>query len=249
MLNAFIIIELAFALAAFILLFFINAPYGRYVRKGWGPAIPARFGWMIMELPAFVVIGCLVLANIPKAGAYGLFFLVMWETHYFYRVFVYPFLLTSPGKPFPLILVVFALCFNTINGAANGLALVDKGYFYAETGWMAVPRFWAGILLFTTGFVIHAHSDRVLRTLRRRGEGEYLVPHGGLFRRVSSPNYLGEMVEWTGFAIATWSLAGLAFALFTIANLLPRAISNHRWYRRTFADYPKERKILLPFVW
>ena len=226
----------------FFLLFFITAPYGRHVRKGWGPTIPARFGWMIMESPAFFVIGYPVIANLPKAGAYGLFFLLMWEAHYFYRVFVYPFLLTSPKKPFPILLAGMAICFNTVNGAANGLALVDKG-------WIADPRLWVGVFLFVAGFGMHAYSDRVLRKLRHRGNGEYLIPQQGLFRLVSNPNYLGEMVEWIGFAVATWSLAGLAFALFTIANLLPRAVSNHKWYQRTFADYPKERKILVPGVW
>jgi hypothetical protein len=51
---------------------------------------------------------------------------------------------------------------------------------------------------------------------------------------------------WTGWAVATWSLAGLSFALFTAANLIPRAVSHHRWYRRTFADYPRRRKAVIP---
>jgi protein-S-isoprenylcysteine O-methyltransferase Ste14 len=75
-----------------------------------------------------------------------------------------------------------------------------------------------------------------------------VIPRGGLFRWVSAPNYLGEMMEWVGFAIATWSLAGAAFAVWTIANLLPRAVSNHRWYRSKFADYPPERRALIPWI-
>jgi len=43
--------------------------------------------------------------------------------------------------------------------------------------------------------------------------------------------------------------AGLAFAVWTIANLAPRARSNHKWYRETFPDYPENRKALLPGVW
>lgn len=100
--------------------------------------------------------------------------------------------------------------------------------------------------MFVAGFVIHAHSDTLLRHLQR---GEYVVPGGGMFRFVSSPNYFGEMVEWTGWAVATWSVAGLAFAVFTIANLLPRAVSDHRWYQKTFSEYPADRKILIPFLW
>ena len=73
-------------------------------------------------------------------------------------------------------------------------------------------------------------------------------PFGGLYRWVSCPNYLGEILEWSGWALATWSWPGLAFAVFTFANLAPRALSTHRWYRETFADYPPERKALVPFV-
>ena len=31
-------------------------------------------------------------------------------------------------------------------------------------------------------------------------------------------------------------LGGLAFCVFTAANLIPRARSNHRWYREKFPD-------------
>jgi hypothetical protein len=44
---------------------------------------------------------------------------------------------------------------------------------------------------------------------------------------VSCPNYLGEILEWIGWAIATWSLAGWVFAIWTMANLAPRAFTNH----------------------
>ena len=30
----------------------------------------------------------------------------------------------------------------------------------------------------------------------------------------------------------------------TIFNLLPRAISHHKWYKEKFEDYPKEGKII-----
>jgi protein-S-isoprenylcysteine O-methyltransferase Ste14 len=65
---------------------------------------------------------------------------------------------------------------------------------------------------------------------------------------VSSPNYLGEIVQWTGWAIATWSLGGLAFALYTAANLAPRALDNHRWYQDHFDDYPPRRRALIPYL-
>ncbi len=71
---------------------------------------------------------------------------------------------------------------------------------------------------------------------------------GGLFELVSTPNYFGEIVQWIGWAVMTWSLAGLSFALFTVANLLPRGIGHHRWYREHFEDYPDRRRAIVPFI-
>ncbi len=75
------------------------------------------------------------------------------------------------------------------------------------------------------------------------------MPRGGLYAFISCPNYFGEIVEWTGWAIATWSVAGASFALWTAANLIPRARAHHRWYREQFADYPAERRAVLPFFY
>ncbi len=96
------------------------------------------------------------------------------------------------------------------------------------------------------GFSAHVAADSRLRRLRPSG---YVIPQGGLFRWVSCPNYLGEIVEWSGWALATWSLPGLAFALWTAANLAPRALAHQRWYRERFADYPPERRVLVPGIW
>jgi hypothetical protein len=47
----------------------------------------------------------------------------------------------------------------------------------------------------------------------------------------------------------TWSLAGVAFALWTACNLIPRAKVTHEWYLNKFDDYPKERRALIPFIY
>ncbi|MEJ2006114.1 MAG: methyltransferase, partial [Cyclobacteriaceae bacterium] len=74
-------------------------------------------------------------------------------------------------------------------------------------------------------------------------------PEGGLFRWVSCPHYFGEILEWSGWAVLTWSLPGFAFALFTFANLAPRAIAHHRWYKEKYENYPANRKALIPLIW
>lgn len=51
-----------------------------------------------------------------------------------------------------------------------------------------------------------------------------------------------------GFALCSWSLAGLFIFLVSAGNLVPRAFATHRWYRARFPDYPQERRALVPFL-
>ena len=104
----------------------------------------------------------------------------------------------------------------------------------------------AGTTLFAVGLFITVQSDTILRSLRTPGDSQYRIPQGGFFRWVSCPNYFGELLEWTGWALLTWSLPGLVFAAWTAANLIPRALSHHRWYRQTFPEYPAGRKAVIP---
>ena len=76
----------------------------------------------------------------------------------------------------------------------------------------------------------------------------YYLPEGGLYDLVSSPNYLGEILEWSGWAIATWSMPGLLFALGAVGCIGVRSIHTHKWYKDCFEDYPKSRKALIPFI-
>lgn len=78
---------------------------------------------------------------------------------------------------------------------------------------------------------------------------EYQIPCGGMYELISCPNYLGETIEWIGYAITTGSIAGTAFAFYTFANLAPRAHQHHQWYQEHFPDYPVNRKAYIPYIW
>jgi 3-oxo-5-alpha-steroid 4-dehydrogenase 1 len=227
---------------------FIAAPYGRHSRKGWGPTVDNRLGWVIMEAPAALVFAAFFLLGEEPHTATALVFLVLWEVHYLHRAFVYPLGLRGKDKRMPLVVAGSALLFNAVNGYLNGRYLFSLSGGY-PTGWLTDVRFLAGLALFLTGYLVNRWADRVLRNLRQPGECDYRIPHRGLYRWVSCPNYLGEIVTWTGWAVATWSLPGLAFAFWTVANLAPRARAHHRWYRERFPDYPPERRALLPGLW
>ena len=231
----------------FTLLFFFTAPYGRYFRQGWGPSVTARAGWMLMEAPAVLVIGFIVVSSGRDVGALALLLLGLWEIHYLYRTCLFPVLMRGSSKRFPLLLVAFAFIFNSLNGYANGMFLAAP-VSAAAGSFLSSLRACIGIALFAAGFLTHVWADRDLRRLRGPGEIGYKIPRGGLWEYVASPNYFGEITQWCGWALATWSLPGLGFAVFTIANLVPRAWANRRWYQDTFDDYPRERKSVIPFV-
>jgi len=232
---------------SFVVLLLIVAPYGRHNRGGWGPQISATVGWVVMEAPAPLFFALLFVFGSRTGSPVAAVFLAMWLLHYVNRAFVFPFRRRGSGKQMPLTILAMALLFNGINVYINGRYLFALAPEYT-LAWLSDPRFVIGACLFLVGFAMNQHADQVLFRLRKPGEGGYKVPLGGMYRYVSCPNYLGEILEWTGWAVATWSVPGLAFAVWTFANLAPRALSNHRWYRETFPDYPIERRAFIPFI-
>ncbi|MBN2657064.1 MAG: 3-oxo-5-alpha-steroid 4-dehydrogenase [Spirochaetales bacterium] len=239
-----LIAELILAPVVFLLLLFITAPYGRFDRKGWGPVISSRAAWMIMESPSLVLPVLLALG--AGVNRVELVFLLIWLCHYFHRAAVYPFRISSPRKPFSVLIMSWGFIFNIINSYVNFYYLFYLAP-HRDLSWLNDIRFIAGGLLFAGGYLINKKSDSLLRKLRADGRTGYFIPEGGLYRWISAPNYLGEMIEWGGWALLVWSLPGTAFFLFTIANLLPRALKIHKWYGETFASYPEERKAIVPF--
>jgi hypothetical protein len=239
----------AAALAMFLILLFVSAPYGKQERAGWGPGVNMRFGWFILELPAFAGMLWFYCQGEYSLSTAPLILFAIFQIHYFHRTFIYPFTLrVKPDARYRIVLLFFGMIFNAANGALNGWFLSQLGTHLHDNAWLADPRFIGGMLLFAIGFGMAKHSDGILRHLRKPGETGYKIPYGGAYRFVSCPNYLGEILQWTGFALAGWSLPALAFACFTAANLIPKAISSHRWYREQFKDYPVKRKAIIPFV-
>lgn len=242
------LVALALASAAcFVLLFFVSAPYGRHARAGWGPGLPTRLAWLVQELPAPLVFTVVFFAGEHAGRLVPLLLLGLWQLHYLQRAVVYPLRMRVGAQRTPLLTVALAIAFNCLNSALNAYA-ISHGALRHTNAWLGDPRFLAGVALFLAGFSINLHADAVLRRLRRPGETGYRIPSGGFYRFVSCPNYLGEILEWCGFALAAWTWAAAVFVGFTIANLLPRALTHHRWYRETFPDYPAARKALVPGV-
>ena len=236
---------LALALPIAACLCFVNAPYGRHNPGTWRSMMRARTGWLIMESPAVLLpAGAFVWARGWESPVLGVF-LAIWLLHYVHRAWIYPFRLAKGSSPMPVLLMLMGLVFNLINGSLHGAWLFVHPVV-TGTDWLGDWRFATGAAVFGIGFVVNMDSCNRLLRLRREKPGEYSVPRGGMFRWVSCPNYLGEITEWIGWALLTWSPAGLAFAAWTMANLVPRARAHHSWYHAQFPDYPAKRKALLP---
>lgn len=242
-----LIVAFIYATGSFICTQFImHAPYGQHdnwSEKTW--RIPQKYAWIYMESPAAIIFTyCLFLNGIPKSiTPWVLFF--MWALHYYHRSFIYPFTLRGDIR-IPWIIVFFGGLWCALNGYINGMWVGLYGEY--TDAWMSDPRFIIGVLLYAFGFALNKHSDYILKHLRKPGESDFKIPYGGGFKVVSMPHYLGEILTWAGFAIACWSIAGAIFALMTMANLVPRALTCHHWYRDTFDNYPQERKAIFPFI-
>ncbi len=223
----------------------VRAPYGRHTTAGWGPTMANRWGWFWMELPALLLFPLLVVLGPRDKGLLTWVLVALWTGHYANRTLIFPFRLRTRGKRMPVAIVGSGVFFNLVNGVLNGCWL---GHLAPADRPVPDAALVAGLLLFVMGMGINHRADERLIALRTNGHG-YQIPRGGLFERISCPNHFGEIMEWTGFALAAWSLPALSFALWTFANLAPRARNHHAWYRKRFPDYPRGRKAVIPFLW
>lgn len=245
--NYLMLAWIALAILLFPIQLKITAPYGRHTHKKWGPVIPNKLGWIIMEIVSPLIFAGFFLggANIKTTPMW--IFFALWMLHYINRSIIFPLRTRTTGKVIPVTIVLSAIFFNIVNGGTNGYYLGSLADPY-PANWLTDLRFLIGLLVFATGAFINLQSDQILLNLRKPGETGYKIPKGGLFKYVSCPNHFGEIVEWTGFAILCWNLPALAFAVWTAANLIPRTLSHHKWYREKFEDYPEERKAVIPFL-
>ena len=230
----------------FALLLNITAPYGRHTTSKWGPLINNKLGWGIMEAPGMILLLLFLITNASKQNAMSWTLAGFYLFHYINRTFIFPFRLRTRAKKMPLVIVIAAIFFNLANGYFLGYYFAHFNHYSPEE--LIGARFIVGAIIFLVGVYLNWDYDNRLIHLRKPGETGYKIPRGGLFKYVSCPNHLGEIIEWTGYAIMCWNLPALAFLVWTMANLIPRAISHHKWYRLNFEDYPAKRKAIFPFV-
>ena len=229
----------------------LNVPvmYGRHETGQFRIRIPTRLSWVLMESPATIFFAWFVLAGPLPVTPPVIVLFIMWQLHYCHRAFIYPFQLRiRPGSTTPARMTIFGAVICAAGGYLNGDFISHYATNLQSNDWFYTPAFIIGAVLFIVGYIINKASDRTLIKLRKNTSDAYSIPYGGFYRWVSCPNYLGEIMVWIGFSCAAWSIAGITFAFMTAANLIFRAIENHQWYHEEFADYPPERKAIIPFI-
>ena len=242
-----LIIWIILALFTFVTLLIIKpSTYGRHIDKN-RLSINNRLGWFIMELPTVILMPFFYFVNSPNHNPVILFFISLYMIHYINRVFVFPLRIRTRDKKIPLLIVFSAILFNIFNTYLIGYYFSQVTLLY-DVSWFFSPFFIVGLIVFLTGAYINHQSDTLLINLRKVSKNGYKIPYGGLFKYISCPNHLGEIIEWIGFAILTCSLPTFAFSVWTIANLVPRALQHHQWYKNNFKNYPQERKAILPYL-
>lgn len=242
---------MALAVIVFIALNFVNAGYGIMSDNKWGLTISNKVAWMLMEAPVFIVM-CLFFAFSDRTWQLvPLVFFLLFQTHYLQRSFIFPWLIKGKSR-MPLLIMFMGIFFNIANAYMQGawIFVLSPADMYG-TSWLATPQFIIGTVIFLAGFVINLHSDYIIRHLRKDGDTRHYFPEKGLFHYVTCANYFGELMEWLGFAILTWSLSGLVFFIWTFANLVPRSSAVYHKYLLEFpqqmAAHPRKR--VFPFIY
>lgn len=240
------------AVVVFLCLLKVEAGYGVAYTKKWGPAVNNKLGWILMEAPVFFAMLWLWLSSDRRGDVVLVVMVLLFLFHYFQRSFVFPFLIKGKSV-MPLSVILMGVTFNTLNAYMIGgwLFYVSPVDYYGGVSWLMSPMFIVGCVIFFVGMAINWHSDYIIRHLRKPGDTGHYIPRGGMFRYVTSANYFGEFLEWCGFALLTFSAAGAVFALWTFANLAPRARKLHQRYEREFGDDYKRlnRKYILPYIY
>ena len=245
------------AVIVFVALFYFKAGYGYLSTSKWGPKISNKAAWVTMEAPAFILLLYYTLRFADSGVETGNSRIVLYIMaglfllHYFQRSFIFPFLMRGKST-MPVAIMLMGMTFNTLNAyLIGGWLYVQAPAGMYETDWLWSPQFIIGAIIFFIGMAINLHSDHVIRNLRKPGDTKHYIPRKGLYKYVTSANYFGEFTEWVGYAILTWSPAGLLFAAWTFANLAPRAKSLTDKYEEEFGEEYKslKKKHIIPFIW
>lgn len=119
---------------------------------------------------------------------------------------------------------------------------------------------WIGAVIMAVGIVLESISDLQKNRAKKKNPGRFVDT--GLFRLVRCPNYLGELLLWTGVFVsglnvyhggAQWILAlcgfgGIIYVMFSGARRLEIRQQKNYGDDPDYRAYVKRTPIMIPFV-
>ena len=117
--NITLITMTALAVVVFVALYFFKAGYGFLRTPEWGPSIPNRIGWVLMEAPIFITMLALYLDSDRVGDPAIIVITLLFLTHYLQRTFIFPLLIRGESK-MPLAINTMGMIFNFTNAYMQG---------------------------------------------------------------------------------------------------------------------------------
>ena len=161
-------------------------------------------------------------------------------------------------KPLPVVIVVWIFCALLYVGQVSPVAF----YLANKASGAPVNEIfpWIGVVMMAAGVVLEAVADAQKSAAKKVNKNRFVDT--GVYRLVRCPNYLGELVIWTGsfivcfgaccawwqWVIAAIGYIGIVYVMFSGARRLE--IRQNLTYGKDpeYQAYVKKTPILLPFV-
>jgi hypothetical protein len=242
------LIQFLFAASCLLVLYvtFRCIPYGKTYTRGssfFKVELPDRFCMITIHLPVLVVFiyAHVYFPNGDLTSVASLLYIV----HYIHRGLIYPWFRRSQSKPWPLETFLYFLVEKFLETTIVGRALI----FDSVRHHVALQLFLC-VGVIGCAIVAGVH-DYKLCGLRKSGDTGYQIPQGLLFKWISGPNYLFELLEWCFFIwFLPINIVLATFAALVLVNISGRAEWNHDAYvKRLFKNkYLDDRCPYIPFV-
>lgn len=116
------------------------------------------------------------------------------------------------------------------------------------------PASFAGIMLFVLGSWMNSYAEYARHAWKQHPENRGRLYTLGLFRYSRHPNYLGDLISFSGLCLIsgrwlTVAIPGAMLAGFVFANIPMLDAHLHDHYGHAFDEYAARTRKLIPFVY
>ncbi|EAX97794.1 3-oxo-5-alpha-steroid 4-dehydrogenase family protein [Trichomonas vaginalis G3] len=224
---------------------FFSMPYGKNYTRGRAylkVEVKDRIAFLLANIPG-PIIYILLTVSWPRGEIFQIPSL-LYIGFYIHRAIIYPFFRRPQSKPWPLESLIYFSVSNFIEGS-----ILARIHVFETKPYPIIVQILFAIVFIALA-VVTAYYDYQICQLRTHGDSGYRIPQGTLFKYISGPNYLFELLTWTFYMLfVSFNLEGVSFGLWLLVNITGRAEASHSWYNSFFkTKYPQDRTAYIPFV-